>query len=68
MFFRHGLCTSEAVSARHPGTLCDRVSDPILDPFLALIPHSLAACAIGMDDPVSGNVEAHGAATGENVR
>jgi len=44
MLFRHGLFTSEAVSAGHPDKLCDRVSDAILDAFLALDPHSRVAC------------------------
>jgi len=44
MLFRHGLFTSEAVSAGHPDKLCDRVSDAILDAFLALDLHSRAAC------------------------
>jgi S-adenosylmethionine synthetase len=44
MLFRHGLFTSEAVSAGHPDKLCDRISDAILDAFLARDPHSRVAC------------------------
>ncbi|MFN3474419.1 MAG: methionine adenosyltransferase [Blastomonas sp.] len=40
----NGLFTSEAVSAGHPDKLCDRISDTILDAFLALDPDSRVAC------------------------
>ena len=68
MLFRHRPFTPEAVSAGHPDTLCDRVSDPILDPFLTPDPYSRAACAIGVASSASMSVEAHGTTTGENVR
>ena len=40
----NGLFTSEAVSAGHPDKLCDRISDTILDAFLALDPNARVAC------------------------
>jgi S-adenosylmethionine synthetase len=40
----NGLFTSEAVSAGHPDKLCDRISDAILDAFLALDPDARVAC------------------------
>jgi len=40
----NGLFTSEAVSAGHPDKLCDRISDAILDAFLALDPNARVAC------------------------
>ena len=44
MSFRRGLFTSEAVSAGHPDKLCDRISDALLDAFLARDPRSRVAC------------------------
>lgn len=41
---RNGLFTSEAVSSGHPDKLCDRISDAILDAFLARDPDSRVAC------------------------
>jgi S-adenosylmethionine synthetase len=41
---RNGLFTSESVSAGHPDKLCDRISDSILDEFLALDPNARVAC------------------------
>ncbi len=40
----NGLFTSEAVSAGHPDKLCDRISDTILDAFLACDPDARVAC------------------------
>jgi S-adenosylmethionine synthetase len=36
--------TSESVSEGHPDKLCDRISDAVLDAFLAEDPHSRVAC------------------------
>ena len=36
--------TSESVSEGHPDKLCDRVSDAIVDAFLAADPHARVAC------------------------
>lgn len=44
MKITNGLFTSEAVSAGHPDKLCDRISDTILDAFLALDPDARVAC------------------------
>ena len=38
------LFTSESVSEGHPDKVCDRVSDSILDAFLAQDPYSRVAC------------------------
>ena len=38
------LFTSESVSEGHPDKLCDRVSDTILDLFLAQEPEARVAC------------------------
>jgi 5-methyltetrahydrofolate--homocysteine methyltransferase len=38
------LFTSESVSEGHPDKLCDRVSDSVLDAFLAADPESRVAC------------------------
>jgi len=38
------LFTSESVSEGHPDKLCDRISDAILDAFLAEDPYSRVAC------------------------
>ena len=44
MNINNGLFTSEAVSAGHPDKLCDRISDAILDEFLARDRHARVAC------------------------
>ena len=44
MTIRNGLFSSESVSAGHPDKLADRISDRILDAFLARDPHSRVAC------------------------
>jgi len=44
MLVQRGLFSSESVSAGHPDKLCDRISDAILDEFLALDPHARVAC------------------------
>jgi len=41
---RSWLFTSESVSEGHPDKVCDRVSDAILDAFLAADPESRVAC------------------------
>ena len=38
------LFTSESVSEGHPDKVCDRISDAVLDAFLAADPHSRVAC------------------------
>ena len=38
------IFTSESVSEGHPDKVCDRISDAILDAFLAEDPHSRVAC------------------------
>lgn len=40
----NGLFSSESVSEGHPDKLADRISDRILDAFLALDPHARVAC------------------------
>ncbi|MEM5431845.1 methionine adenosyltransferase [Cupriavidus oxalaticus] len=44
MSIRNGLFSSESVSAGHPDKLADRISDRILDAFLARDPHARVAC------------------------
>lgn len=44
MHIYNGLFTSEAVSAGHPDKLCDRISDTILDAYIALDPDARVAC------------------------
>jgi len=44
MLIRNGLFSSESVSAGHPDKLADRISDRILDSFLARDPHARVAC------------------------
>ncbi|QOT76555.1 methionine adenosyltransferase [Cupriavidus basilensis] len=44
MTIRSGLFSSESVSAGHPDKLADRISDRILDAFLACDHHSRVAC------------------------
>jgi S-adenosylmethionine synthetase len=46
----NGLFTSEAVSAGHPDKACDRISDAILDRFLALDPDARVACEVFVFD------------------
>jgi S-adenosylmethionine synthetase len=41
---RSWLFTSESVSEGHPDKVCDRISDAILDAFLAEDPHARVAC------------------------
>ena len=36
--------TSESVSEGHPDKLCDRISDAVLDTFLAEEPHARVGC------------------------
>ncbi len=38
------LFTSESVSEGHPDKVCDRISDAVVDAFLAADPHSRVAC------------------------
>src|SRR5579864_8740606 len=38
------LFTSESVAEGHPDKVCDRISDTVLDIFLAADPHSRVAC------------------------
>jgi len=40
----NGLFTSESVSAGHPDKLCDRISDAVLDAFIARDSHARVAC------------------------
>jgi S-adenosylmethionine synthetase len=44
MLIRDGLFSSESVSEGHPDKLADRVSDAILDAFLAVEPDARVAC------------------------
>ena len=44
MSMRSWLFTSESVSEGHPDKVCDRISDSVLDAFLAEDPHSRVAC------------------------
>ncbi|MEQ8780899.1 MAG: methionine adenosyltransferase [Roseibium album] len=44
MSSRTWLFTSESVSEGHPDKVCDRISDTILDAFLAADPHARVAC------------------------
>jgi len=50
MSIRHGLFSSESVSEGHPDKLADRISDAILDAFLALEPTSRVACETFLAD------------------
>ena len=38
------LFTSESVSEGHPDKVCDRISDAVLDAFLAEDPYARVAC------------------------
>ena len=44
MHFSEGLFSSESVSAGHPDKLADRISDAVLDAFLARDPDARVAC------------------------
>ena len=44
MSVRNGLFSSESVSEGHPDKLADRISDRVLDAFLAKDPHARVAC------------------------
>ena len=44
MTLQNYLFTSESVSEVHPDKVCDRISDSILDAFLAADPYSRVAC------------------------
>jgi S-adenosylmethionine synthetase len=44
MTLQNGLFSSESVSEGHPDKLADRISDRILDAFLARDPHARVAC------------------------
>ena len=44
MAIHNGLFSSESVSEGHPDKLADRISDRILDAFLARDPHARVAC------------------------
>ncbi|HEF4840349.1 TPA: methionine adenosyltransferase [Burkholderia vietnamiensis] len=44
MAIQNGLFSSESVSEGHPDKLADRISDRILDVFLARDPHARVAC------------------------
>ncbi len=46
----HFLFTSESVSAGHPDKLADRISDTILDRFLAAEPSARVACETFLTD------------------
>jgi len=53
MSIRHGLFTSESVSAGHPDKVCDRISDTVLDRFLSLDPNARVACeTLAADDKI----------------
>jgi S-adenosylmethionine synthetase len=53
MSVHNGLFTSESVSAGHPDKLCDRISDAILDAFIALDPNARVACeTFAADDKI----------------
>ena len=38
------IFTSESVSEGHPDKVCDRISDAVLDAFIALEPEARVAC------------------------
>ena len=44
MLIRNGLFSSESVSEGHPDKLADRISDRILDAFVARNPDARVAC------------------------
>ena len=44
MIIKNGLFSSESVSEGHPDKAADRISDKILDAFLALDPDARVAC------------------------
>ena len=41
---RNYVFTSESVSEGHPDKVCDRISDAVVDTFLAADPHSRTGC------------------------
>lgn len=50
MHIQNGLFSSESVSEGHPDKLADRISDRILDAFLALDPQARVACETMLAD------------------
>jgi S-adenosylmethionine synthetase len=50
MTIRNGLFSSESVSEGHPDKLADRISDRILDAFLARDPKARVACETMLAD------------------
>src|SRR3546814_13871263 len=44
MSSKHWLFTSESVSEGHPDKVCDRISDEVVDAYLAADPNSRVAC------------------------
>ena len=44
MFRKSYIFTSESVSEGHPDKVCDRISDAVLDAFIALVPEARVAC------------------------
>ncbi len=44
MFQSNYLFTSESVAEGHPDKVCDRISDAVVDTFLAAEPHARVAC------------------------
>ena len=44
MFQSNYLFTSESVAEGHPDKVCDRISDAVVDSFLAAEPHARVAC------------------------
>ena len=50
MSVRNGLFSSESVSEGHPDKLADRISDRILDAFLARDPRARVACETMLAD------------------
>ena len=50
MLINDGLLSSESVSEGHPDKIADRISDVILDAFLAKDPHARVACETMLAD------------------
>jgi len=50
MSIQNGLFSSESVSEGHPDKLADRISDRVLDAFLARDPHARVACETMLAD------------------
>jgi S-adenosylmethionine synthetase len=68
---RNGLFSSESVSEGHPDKLADRISDRILDAFLARDPHARVACETMLADQcviVAGEFKTHRTEDFEAVR